>query len=124
MVVKAGIFISEPAVIHHKQFSSHIRYILHHLMHFRLINIKINSLPAVKQNIIHFSAMGELIFSAPFMKVAAYPTEAFSGKTQRKFRSDKTLAPCKGIIGVRGIYTCVKAMTAIISGLETQLIIT
>ena len=47
----ARIFVTKPAVVHHKKFTAHRRNIRHHLLHTAFVDFEIDTFPTVQQNL-------------------------------------------------------------------------
>ena len=92
MVVLAGIFVAEPAVVHHEEFSAHGGDVSHHLGHALFVDVEIDSLPAVEQYVAFLVAVAEHILAPPTVEVAADSAEPLVAEGQRKGRSGEGLA--------------------------------
>ena len=91
-VVKAGILVAEPAVVHHEELAAHRSDVGHHLVHAGFVDVEIDSFPTVQQDLALPVAVGDLMRTGPAMEVARGPAETFVGICQGKFRSAERLA--------------------------------
>ena len=64
------IFVAEPTVVHHEQFTAHCRKIVHHFVHNRLIYSEVHTFPTIEQYLAFTISVGHTVFAAPAVEVA------------------------------------------------------
>ena len=65
------VFVSEPSVVHHKQFAAHRSDVAHHLVHTGLVDVEVDTFPAVQQNLAWRISMGQSIATSPTVEITA-----------------------------------------------------
>ena len=124
MITHTWIFLSEPAIIHHKKFSAQWRNIIHHFLHLCLSHFKIYPFPTVQQYIPHLITGMYLLITCPTMKITAHSAQTFPAESYSKFRCRKRFTRLQLIFRSLFIYTSKETMIPIIIRIDTKFIIT
>ena len=123
VVGQTGIFLTEPAVVHDEELSSHIGYVLHHLVHSRLVDVEIHTLPAVEQDLAELPAVGQLVVAAPPVEVAAGTAQTFVRICQGKFRSLEDLLGSECIFRIVGVDSGIELMPVGVAGVNAEFVV-
>ena len=71
-VIVALIFLTEPPVVHHEQFTTHLLNVFHHLEHAFFIHVENNTFPGVEQDFTRLVALMEpSLMACPAVEIAA-----------------------------------------------------
>ena len=66
------VLIAKPSVVHNEEFATHRLDVCHHLRHFRLFDVEVNTLPRVEQNLALDVAVHQFVLASPTVEVAAH----------------------------------------------------
>ena len=69
-----------------KELAAHISDVAHHLVHALLVDVEVDTLPAVEQYHALFVAVSEHILASPAVEVAAHAGESLFGEGQGQGR--------------------------------------
>ena len=123
-VVVSRVFVSEPTVIHDKEFTSHISDVTHHLVHYLLIDVYAYTFPAVKKDLAGFHTIGKLIFACPSVEIAAGSAMTFVRICHGKDRSLENFLWFKDICGIVRAYSGQEFMVVSSTCMDADLIVT
>ena len=123
VVGQTGIFLTEPAVVHDEELSSHIGYVLHHLVHARLVDVEIYTFPAVEENLAELLAVCQLVVAAPPVEIAAGSAQTFVRICQGEFRGLEDLLGSEGVFRVVRVDSGIELMPVGVAGVDAEFIV-
>ena len=123
MVIIPRILVTEPTVVHNKQLTAHCSKVSHHLVHFLLVNVKIDTFPTIQQNVTKLITTMNLTVTCPTMKITAYATQPFFTIREGKFRGYENFLWFQFIFGCFIIDSCQEVMRIIIIRINTKFVI-
>jgi len=120
----ARIFLAKPAIVHDKELAAHIGDVAHHLVHALLVDVEVDTLPAVEQYHALLVAVGEHILASPAVEVTAHAGESLFGEGQGQGRCDEGLATAQMVFRIGLINACEEVVIAAVVGDSAQFVVT
>ena len=123
VVLVALVLAAKPAIVHDEQFATHRGYVCHHLVHAFLVDVKVDTFPAVQQDFAQLVAVGQLVFAPPAVEVAAGAAQPLVTVGQGQLRGDERLTLLQEVGGVVLVDAREEVVVFIVVRVDAQLVI-
>ena len=123
VVGQSGIFGAEPAIIHHKEFTSHRLDVAHHLCHTFLVDVEIDTFPRVEQNHAFGIAVAELVATCPAVEILACTVRSSCGICDSRAGCGEGFAPVEVVLRIVGRWACHVVVVVGVVGVDDDAVV-